>query len=188
MTTTQLHPITTITVTVSLIRFSLEACSQNSHANLASMLFSYSGYSCFLFLFKFDITNHWKGCLLKFCYAIKCLCRVYSIDMTPWSLWTAVTSGTVKTMKIFWNFRLRVWHFLQNGIQYFVFRLIHSCEIALQSKIFDIFWKKKRLKKASIELWLQKEYSCQPNSYTLRKWLYNESDFDMVLNYDFVAG
>ena len=30
---------------------------------------------------------------------------------------------------------------LQNGIQ-FVFWLIHSWEIALQSQIFDIFWKK----------------------------------------------
>ena len=46
-------------------------------------------------------------------------------DMTPWSLRAAVTPDTVKIMKIFWNF---------------VFWLIHSWEIALQSQIFDIFF------------------------------------------------
>ena len=65
-------------------------------------------------------------------------------DMRPWSLRTAVTPDTVKIMKK--NFRVRPWNFLQNGIQNFVFWLIHSWEIALQSQIFDI---KKKPKKGS---------------------------------------
>ena len=63
-------------------------------------------------------------------------------DMTPWSLWTAVTPDTVKIMKNVTEFFERGQHLLQNGIQNFVFWFIHSWEIALQSQIFDIFWKK----------------------------------------------
>ena len=55
-------------------------------------------------------------------------------DMIPWSLRTAITPDTVKIMKNFWHFCVRAWNFLQNGIQNFVFWLIHSWEIALQSQ------------------------------------------------------
>ena len=40
---------------------------------------------------------------------------------------------------------------LQNGIQNFVFWLIHSWEIALQSQIFDIFWKKAQKKALALK-------------------------------------
>ena len=59
-------------------------------------------------------------------------------DMIPWSLRTVVTPDTVNIMKIFWHFRARAWNFLQNGMQIFVFWLIYSWKIALQSQIFDI--------------------------------------------------
>ena len=36
-----------------------------------------------------------------------------------------------------WHFLVRAWNFLQNGVQNFVFWLIQSWEIALQSQIFE---------------------------------------------------
>ena len=72
-------------------------------------------------------------------------------DMTPWSLRTAVTPDTVKIMKDFWHFRVRAWNFLQNDIQNYVFWLIHSWEIALQSQIFDIFFKKAQKKALALK-------------------------------------
>ena len=40
---------------------------------------------------------------------------------------------------------------LQNGIQNFLFWLIHSWEITLQSQIFDIFWKKAQKKALALK-------------------------------------
>ena len=83
-------------------------------------------------------------------------------DMTSWSLRTAITPDTVKIMKEFRHFRVRAWNFQQNGIQNFVFWLIHSWGIALQSQIFDI--KKKAQKKALALKGL--------NGFTQRKFFY----------------
>ena len=63
------------------------------------------------------------------------------LHMTPWSLRTAVTPDTVKIWKKNWHFRVRAWNFLQNGMQNFVIRLIHSWEMALQCQNFNIFGK-----------------------------------------------
>ena len=73
-------------------------------------------------------------------------------DMTPRLLRTVVTPDTVKIMKNFWHFRVRAWNFLHNGIQNFVFWLIHSWEIALQSQIFDIFLKKAQKKALALKV------------------------------------
>ena len=43
---------------------------------------------------------------------------------------------------------VRAWNFLQNGIQNFVIRCIHSWKIALQKSKIQYFWKKKYQKKA----------------------------------------
>ena len=68
------------------------------------------------------------------------------LHMTPSSLPAAALHNYPNTVKIMKKKTFsRAWNFLQNGIQIFVIRLIHSWEIALESQYF---LKKKPLKKA----------------------------------------
>ena len=65
-------------------------------------------------------------------------------------IWQGRLAGAVapSTGKIMKNIGKNL---LQNGIQNFVFWLIHSWEIALQSQIFDIFWKKAQKKAPALK-------------------------------------